>query len=143
MIFDFLIAPFEMGFMRRALAGCVALSLAAPPLGVLLVLRRMSLTAEVLQHGVLPGVALGALAGGASLWAMGAGGVLAGLAVVLLAGVLARATGGREDSQLAGLYLQALRRPSACLPSSLQVQRGQQPPSACLPSWPSAPRLRP
>jgi zinc/manganese transport system permease protein len=107
-IFDILFAPFGMGFMRRALAGCVALSLAAPPLGVLLVLRRMSLTAEVLQHGVLPGVALGALAGGASLWAMGAGGVLAGLAVVLLAGVLARATGGREDSQLAGLYLLAL-----------------------------------
>ncbi len=108
MIYDLLIAPFGLGFMRRALAGCVALSLAAPPLGVLLVLRRMSLTAEVLQHGVLPGVALGALAGGASLWAMGAGGVLAGLAVVLLAGVLARATGGREDSQLAGLYLLAL-----------------------------------
>ena len=112
-----LIEPFGLGFMRRALAGCIALSLAGPPLGVLLVLRRMSLTSEVLQHGVLPGVALGAVFGGwlmggvasdgVPLWFMGAGGFLAGLAVVLLAGVLARATGGREDSQLAGLYLLA------------------------------------
>ena len=30
----FLTEPFALGFMRRALAGCLALSLAAPPLGV-------------------------------------------------------------------------------------------------------------
>ena len=103
-----LLEPFALGFMRRALAGCVALSLAGPPLGVLLVLRRMSLTSDALQHGILPGVALGALAGGFSLWAMGLGGALAGFCVVLLAGWLARASGGREDSQLAGVYLVAL-----------------------------------
>eukprot|EP01037_Dinobryon_pediforme_P005495 gene5496-5550_t len=105
---DLLFAPFEFGFMRRALAGCLALSLGAPPLGVFLVLRRMSLTADVLQHGILPGVALGALVGGLSIFAMGLGGVVAGLAVVLLAGVLSRATGAREDSQFAGVYLVAL-----------------------------------
>ena len=33
MIQDLLFAPFDLGFMRRALAGCVALSLAGPPLG--------------------------------------------------------------------------------------------------------------
>ena len=105
---NFLTEPFALGFMRRALAGCVALSLAGPPLGVILVLRRMSLMSDVLQHGILPGIALGALAGGLSLWAMGVGGFLAGLAVALLAGGLARATGGKEDSQLAGVYLVAL-----------------------------------
>ncbi len=94
--------------MRRALAGCIALSVAAPPLGVFLVLRRMSLMSDVLQHGVLPGIALGALAGGLSVWAMGLGGMVAGLIVALLAGWLARRTGGAEDSQLAGLYLVAL-----------------------------------
>ncbi|KAA5610802.1 metal ABC transporter permease [Rhodovastum atsumiense] len=94
--------------MRRALIGCAALSLAGPPLGVFLVLRRMSLTSDVLQHGILPGVALGAVLGGLSLWAMGLGGLGAGLALALLAGWLSRATGGREDSQLAGLYLIAL-----------------------------------
>lgn len=108
MSLHWLLEPFALGFMRRALAGCVALSLAGPPLGVLLVLRRMSLTSDALQHGILPGVALGALAGGFSLWAMGLGGVLAGFSVALLAGWLARASGGREDSQLAGVYLVAL-----------------------------------
>ena len=108
MLHSLLIEPFSFGFMRRALAGCFALSLAGPPLGVFLVLRRMSLMSDVLQHGILPGLALGALAGGAALWAMTLGGVLAGLAVALLAGALARATGGHEDSQLAAVYLVAL-----------------------------------
>ncbi len=100
--------PFALGFMRRALAGCLALSLAGPPLGVMLVLRRMSLMSDVLQHGILPGIALGAALAGLSLWAMGLGGFLAGLAVALLAGGLARATGAREDSQMAAVYLVAL-----------------------------------
>ena len=106
--------------MRRALAGCIALSLAGPPLGVFLVLRRMSLMSDVLQHGILPGIALGAMAAGLSFWAMGLGGVLAGMGVALLAGWLTRATGGREDSQLAGVYLLALALGVALL----SAQRG-------------------
>ena len=105
---DFLLEPFALGFMRRALAGCLALSVAAPPLGVFLVLRRMSLMSDVLQHGVLPGIAVGAILAGLSVWAMGVGGVIAGLAIAVVAGWLARRTGGREDSQLAGMYLLAL-----------------------------------
>lgn len=108
MLYSLLIEPLGLGFMRRALVGCLAVSLAGPPLGVFLVLRRMSLMSDVLQHGILPGLALGAAAAGLSLWAMGLGGFLAGLAVALLAGVLARATGGREDAQLAATYLVAL-----------------------------------
>ena len=108
MIYNAFIAPFEFGFMQRALVGCIALSLAGPPLGVFLVLRRMSLMSDVLQHGILPGIALGALFGGLSFAAMGAGGIIAGLGVAILAGWLTRATGGREDSQLAGVYLLAL-----------------------------------
>jgi zinc/manganese transport system permease protein len=104
----FLLDPFAFAFMRRALVGCVALSLAGPPLGVILVLRRMSLMSDVLQHGILPGLALGAMFGGLSFWAMGLGGLIAGLCVALLAGMAARATSGREDSQLAGAYLIAL-----------------------------------
>ncbi len=104
-----LLGPFaEFGFLRRALVGCVALSLSAPALGVFLVLRRMSLTADVVAHGMLPGVALGFLVAGLSVTAMALGGLLAGLAVVVGAGALSRATGGREDSALAGLYLVSL-----------------------------------
>lgn len=106
---DWLIAPFaEFGFLRRALVGCLALSLAAPPLGVFLVLRRMSLTADVMAHGVLPGVAVAYLIAGLSVPALWAGGLVAGLAVALGAGALSRATGGREDATLAALYLLAL-----------------------------------
>ncbi len=105
---DILVAPFALAFMRRALAGCVALSVAGPPLGVFLVLRRMSLMSDVMQHGVLPGIAVGAALFGMSVWAMGAGGVAAGVLVAVLAGWLSRRTGGREDSQLAGVYLVAL-----------------------------------
>ena len=105
---DLILDPFALPFMRRALVGCLVLSVAAPPLGVFLVLRRMSLMSDVMQHGVLPGIALGAMVGGLSVYAMGLGGVLAGVAIALLAGFLSRRTGGREDSQLAGVYLIAL-----------------------------------
>ena len=108
MVADFLVTPFELGFMRRALAGCLALSVAGPPLGVFLVLRRMSLMSDVLQHGILPGIAIGAAVAGFSLVAMSLGGFLAGLAIALLAGWLSRATAGREDAQLAAIYLLAL-----------------------------------
>lgn len=116
----FLFEPFSLGFMRRALVGCLALAVAGPPLGVFLVLRRMSLMSDVLQHGILPGIALGAVVGGISVISMGFGGFLAGLAVALLAGALSRATGGREDSQLAGVYLVALALGVAIL----SAQRG-------------------
>jgi len=109
MIYDALIAPFaEFGFLRRALVGCLAISLSAPPLGVFLMLRRMSLTGDVLAHGILPGVALGFVVAGLWLPALALGGLLAGLVVALGSGALARATGGREDAALAALYLTAL-----------------------------------
>ncbi|KAA2214850.1 metal ABC transporter permease [Teichococcus oryzae] len=108
-MFDLLFSPFvEFGFLRRALVGCLALSLAAPPLGVFLMLRRMSLTADVLAHGILPGIAAGFLVAGLSVTAMSVGGLLAGLVVAVGAGAISRATGGREDAALAALYLVAL-----------------------------------
>jgi zinc/manganese transport system permease protein len=106
---DLLLGPFiEFGFMRRALVGCLALAVAAPPLGVFLMLRRTSLTAEVLAHGVTPGIAAGFLVAGLSVPAMSLGGLAAGLLVAVGAGALSRATGGREDAALTALYLIAL-----------------------------------
>ena len=98
----------EFGFLRRALVGGLALALSAPALGVFLMLRRMSLTADVMAHGMLPGVALGFILAGLSVPALALGGLVAGLFVVLGAGALSRATGGREDASLAALYLVAL-----------------------------------
>jgi zinc/manganese transport system permease protein len=108
-IYDIVASPFmEFGFMRRALVACLALSLAAGPIGVFLVLRRMSLMGDAISHAVLPGVAAGYLVSGLSLWAMSLGGVAAGLIVALLAGLTSRATGMKEDASLAGFYLTSL-----------------------------------
>lgn len=108
-LYDLLAAPFaDFAFMRRALVACLALSLGAGPIGVFLVLRRMSLMGDAISHAVLPGVAVGYLISGLSLWAMSIGGVAAGLIVALLAGLTSRATGLKEDASLAGFYLTSL-----------------------------------
>jgi zinc/manganese transport system permease protein len=106
---EVLVAPFtEFSFMRRALVGCLALSLGAAPVGVFLMLRRMSLTGDAMAHAILPGAAVGFLIAGLSLPAMTLGGLAAGLIVALLAGVIARATVLREDASLAAFYLISL-----------------------------------
>ncbi|AWN46947.1 zinc ABC transporter permease [Methylobacterium terrae] len=106
---DLLTAPFvEFAFMRRALAGCVALSVGAAPVGVFLTLRRMSLMSEAMSHAILPGAAVGFLWAGLSLPAMTLGGLVAGLAVALLSGFVARSTVLREDASLAAFYLISL-----------------------------------
>jgi len=106
---DAVISPFiEFSFMRRALVGCLALSLGAPPIGVFLMLRRMSLMGDAMSHAILPGAAIGYLLAGLSLFAMSLGGFAAGLAVALAAGLVARSTVLREDASLAAFYLVSL-----------------------------------
>lgn len=102
-------APFvDYGFMRRALAGCVSLSVGAAPLGCILLLRRMSLVGDAMSHAILPGVALGYLLFGLSVPAMTVGGLLAGLLVAVLAGTVTRLTALREDASFAAFYLISL-----------------------------------
>ena len=106
MIHDLLLAPFsDFQFMQRALAGCLALSLSAPVIGVFLMLRRMSLTGDAMSHAILPGAAIGYLVAGLSVEAMTLGGLVAGGLVVLLSGAVARSTKSGEDSSLAAFYL--------------------------------------
>ncbi|MHB0775170.1 metal ABC transporter permease [Halomonas sp. WWR20] len=106
---ELLITPLtDFGFMRRALIAGLALSLAAPPLGVFLMLRGMSLVGDAMAHAILPGVALGFVLAGFSLPAMSLGGLVAGLLVAGLAGSVSRMTGHREDSAMASFYLISL-----------------------------------
>src|SRR5947209_3024702 len=108
-IYDALIAPFtEFEFMRRALAGVIALALGGAPIGVFLMLRRMSLVGDAMAHAILPGAAIGFLISGLNLFAMTAGGLVAGFAVALLSGLVARATQIKEDASLATFYLVSL-----------------------------------
>lgn len=108
-MWDLLFEPFvEFGFMRRALIGCVAVSVGATPIGVFLMLRRMSLTGDAMAHAILPGAAVGYLIAGLSLSAMTIGGLIAGMAVAVLSGFVTRVTELREDASLAAFYLISL-----------------------------------
>ena len=86
----------------------IALALGGAPIGVFLMLRRMSLVGDAMAHAILPGAAIGFLLSGLNLFAMTFGGLIAGFAVAILAGVVARVTELKEDASLATFYLVSL-----------------------------------
>ena len=90
------------------MAAVLALALSAGPIGVFLMLRRMSLVGDAMSHAILPGVALGFLAGGLNIFAMTLGGLIAGFCIALLAGAVSRATALQEDASLAAFLLVSL-----------------------------------
>ena len=109
MFFDIFIAPFtDFEFMRRALVAMFALSVGAPPIGVFLMLRRMSLIGDAMAHAILPGAAIGFLFAGLSLFAMAGGGLIAGFLIAIGAGLIARSTPLKEDASLAAFFLISL-----------------------------------
>ncbi len=108
-VYDFLVAPFvEFGFMQRALAGSLMLSLSSCPVGVFLMLRRMSLAGDAMAHAILPGAAVGFLLYGLEILPMTVGGLIAGAAVALGAGAVSRFSVQKEDASLAAFYLISL-----------------------------------
>ncbi len=94
--------------LKRALVSAVLVSCSGAPLGVMLVLRRMSLMGDVIAHAILPGTAAGFILAGLSIPAMSLGGLIAGLIVALIAGLATRFTAIREDASLATFYLLAV-----------------------------------
>lgn len=108
-VYDYLIAPFvEFAFMQRALAGALMLSVSACPVGVFLMLRRMSLTGDAMAHAILPGAATGFLLYGLQIVPMTLGGLAAGVIVALGAGAVSRLTIQKEDASMAAFYLISL-----------------------------------
>ena len=108
-LYDVLVAPFsEFSFMRRALVGCLALALGSGPIGLFLVMRRMSLMGDAMSHAVLPGAAVGFIIAGLSLPAMSLGGFIAGVLVAILSGLATRFTTIKEDASFAAFYLLSL-----------------------------------
>lgn len=94
--------------VRHSLAAVLALALSAGPVGVFLMLRRMSLVGDAMSHAILPGVAIGFLAAGLNVYAMTLGGLIAGLVIAVLAGAVSRATSLQEDASLAVFLLVSL-----------------------------------
>jgi zinc/manganese transport system permease protein len=84
------------------------LSLGSGPIGLFLVMRRMSLMGDAMSHAVLPGAAVGFMLAGLSLPAMSLGGFVAGVLVAVLAGLATRFAGIKEDASFAAFYLLSL-----------------------------------
>ena len=105
----YLIEPFAtFGFMRYALVSCFCLALSSAPIGVFLMMRRMSLVGDAMSHAVLPGAAIGYMFAGLSLPAMSLGGFVAGVIMAILAGLASRFTSLKEDANFAAFYLTSL-----------------------------------
>jgi zinc/manganese transport system permease protein len=108
MLSQYLFEPFTEATVRHSMAAILALALSAGPIGVFLMLRRMSLIGDAMSHAILPGVAIGFLAAGLNVLAMTLGGLVAGLLIALLAGAVSRATALQEDASLAVFLLVSL-----------------------------------
>src|SRR5215470_2429279 len=108
MLLQFLIEPLNEQSVRHSLAAILALALSAGPIGVFLMLRRMSLVGDAMAHAILPGVAVGFLAAGMNVYVMTVGGLAAGIAIALVAGAVSRATELQEDASLAVFLLVSL-----------------------------------
>lgn len=91
--------------MKRALVASIALAISGAPLGVFLVLRRMTLVGDAMSHAILPGVSVSFLIFGLSLWPMTIGGFIAGLIIALLAGLVTKITELKEDASFTAVYL--------------------------------------
>lgn len=108
-MYDLFIAPFaDYLFMKRALIACLGISLSSAPVGVILVLRRMSLVADALSHAILPGIAIGFLIAGLWLPALTIGGIIAGIIVCIASGWISRRTILPEDASFTGFYIISL-----------------------------------
>ncbi|HEY0947310.1 MAG TPA: metal ABC transporter permease [Opitutaceae bacterium] len=99
------IEPFSYQFMQRGLLSAVLLSLSGGLLGGILVLRRLALMGDALAHSLLPGVALAYLFFGASLPALFAGALVAGLLTAGGSAFLSRLTRVKEDAAFGSLFI--------------------------------------
>src|ERR1700728_442356 len=108
MLSHYLLEPLGDTAVRHSLAAVLALALGAGPIGVLLMLRRMRLIGDAMSHAILPGIAIGFIAAGPSVFSITLGGLVARLLTALLDVTMSRATALQEDASLAVFLLVSL-----------------------------------
>lgn len=108
-LYNILIAPiYDFIFMQRALLACLTLSIVCPILGIVLLLKRMSLMGEALSHGILPGIAFAFFIWGVWLPGFTIGGMLAGFLIAGLSVLASQKTRLPQDASFSGFYLLSL-----------------------------------
>jgi zinc/manganese transport system permease protein len=98
------IAPLDYQFMVRAVVMAALLGISGGLVGVVLVLRRLSLMADSFGHALLPGIGIAYLLFGISLGGMLAGAAIAGLLTALASGLVSRLTRLGEDASFAAFF---------------------------------------
>jgi zinc/manganese transport system permease protein len=106
--FEILFPMAEYEFLSRALIASLILSVSAAPLGVFLLLKRLSLVGDALSHSILPGVAVGYFIFGLSLPGMTIGGFIAGVLIILVSQWVTQKTNLKQDTSFATFYLMSL-----------------------------------
>ena len=93
---DYIIGPFQYGFMVRALIVSVLVGVMCPLLGAYVVTRGRAFMGDALAHSVLPGMVVAFLLGISPFFAA----VPAGIVIALLMGTVSRRTGISEDTSI-------------------------------------------
>lgn len=102
---NWLLEPFQYGFVWRGLAIAVLLGVSGGLLGCVMVLRRMALVGDALAHGLLPGIGIAFLLFGANLPALFLGAIAAGLFTALGSSLITRLTRIKEDAAFGALFI--------------------------------------
>ena len=93
---EYIIGPFQYGFMLRALIVSVLVGVMCPILGAYVVTRGRAFMGDALAHSVLPGMVVAFLLGISPFFAA----VPAGILIALLMGTVSRRTGISEDTSI-------------------------------------------
>jgi zinc/manganese transport system permease protein len=104
LVIQFLLDPFTIGFMQRALIGGVIVAVMSALVGVWVVMRGMSFLGEAMSHGMLPGIAIASLLGGNLI--LGAG--ISGLVMAYGVGQLRKARRVSSDTSIGLLFVAML-----------------------------------
>lgn len=97
---EWLLAPFQYGFMQTALLASILIGLACATIGVYVVLRRMAFIGDALSHTVLPGLVVAYL----NQWNLFGGALIAGVVTALGIGWLSSREEIREDTAIGIMF---------------------------------------
>jgi ABC-type Mn2+/Zn2+ transport system permease subunit len=102
--FDVLLAPLAYPFMVRGLIAAVLVGVACATVGTYVVLRGMAFFGDALAHAILPGVALGYLAGGGARGPLLAGSLIVAIVSAIGISAISRSAKLKEDTSIGIIF---------------------------------------